>query len=136
MYTHILIPIAFDHEADTRRALEIAGRLLDGDGAVTCLHVLERFPEYVEAQLSPEVLERSRAEARKMLDTAAGGHDLKVRPELTYGHAGRGILEFAEQADVDCIIIASHDPGFQDYLLGSTAAQVVRHAHCAVHVLR
>jgi nucleotide-binding universal stress UspA family protein len=33
-------------------------------------------------------------------------------------------------------VIASHRPGMADLLIGSTAAQVVRHAPCAVHVLR
>jgi nucleotide-binding universal stress UspA family protein len=52
------------------------------------------------------------------------------------GHSGRSILDHAAENDVDCIIIASHRPGMQDYFLGSTAAQVVRHATCAVHVVR
>ena len=34
------------------------------------------------------------------------------------------------------IVIASHDPGLADYLLGSVAARVVRHAHCSVLVTR
>ena len=34
------------------------------------------------------------------------------------------------------IVIASHDPGLVDYLLGSVAARVVRHAHCSVLVTR
>ena len=40
------------------------------------------------------------------------------------------------ETDTDCVVIASHRPGLQDYLLGSTAARVVRHAACSVHVLR
>ena len=32
--------------------------------------------------------------------------------------------------------IASHQPGLQDYFLGSTAAKVVRHATCSVLVMR
>ena len=46
------------------------------------------------------------------------------------------ILEWAESNKVDCIIINSHKPGLQDYFLGSTAARVVRHAQCSVHVIR
>jgi len=37
---------------------------------------------------------------------------------------------------VDLIIVGSHKPGLQDYLLGSTAARVVRHAMCSVLVGR
>ena len=52
------------------------------------------------------------------------------------GHSGRSILDWAEENGPDLIIIASHRPGMQDLLLGSTASQVVRHARCAVHVVR
>ena len=55
---------------------------------------------------------------------------------LVEGHSGRSILEWAEGNAVDCIIIASHRPGLQDYFLGSTAGRVVRHAQCSVHVTR
>ena len=51
-----------------------------------------------------------------------------------------GIELFADNAqavqDADVIVIASHDPGLADYLLGSVAARVVRHAHCSVLVVR
>ena len=46
------------------------------------------------------------------------------------------ILETAEDEGADLIIIASHQPGIQDYFLGSTAARVVRHAQCSVLVTR
>ncbi len=35
-----------------------------------------------------------------------------------------------------CIIVASHKPNVGDYLLGTTAARVVRHATCSVFVVR
>jgi nucleotide-binding universal stress UspA family protein len=52
------------------------------------------------------------------------------------GHSGRSIIDVAVQKNADCIVIGSHKPGLIDYLLGSTAARVVRHAPCNVHVLR
>ena len=55
---------------------------------------------------------------------------------LVDGHSGRTILDYAEAKSSDLIVIASHRPGMADMLIGSTAAQVVRHATCAVHVLR
>ena len=36
----------------------------------------------------------------------------------------------------DVIVMASHQPKFSDYLLGSTAARVVRHAKCSVLIAR
>ncbi|WP_245848062.1 hypothetical protein [Octadecabacter ascidiaceicola] len=34
------------------------------------------------------------------------------------------------------MVIASYEPGMKEFFLGSTSALVVRHAYCAVHVLR
>jgi nucleotide-binding universal stress UspA family protein len=59
-----------------------------------------------------------------------------VSAAIIAGHSGRSIIDFAAANKADCIVIGSHKPGLIDYLLGSTAARVVRHAPRAVHVLR
>ena len=41
-------------------------------------------------------------------------------------------LKLADDIDADLIMIPSHSPTMSDYLLGSTAASVMRHAKCAV----
>ena len=60
------------------------------------------------------------------------GADVEVRR----GRAHSVILAYAVEAGADLIVVASHQPGVQDFLLGSTAARVVRHATCSVLVLR
>lgn len=52
------------------------------------------------------------------------------------GPTGRTITNWAEETGVDCIVMSSHRPVMSDILLGSTAAWVVRHAQCSVHVIR
>ncbi len=52
------------------------------------------------------------------------------------GHPGDSILSWARDNECDCIVVASHQPAMSDYLLGSTAQMVVRHAKCSVHVVR
>ncbi len=59
-----------------------------------------------------------------------------ISAHVVTGHAGNTIVDYAAEHEVDCIVIASHKPGLQDYFLGSTAARVVRHSPCAVHVIR
>ncbi len=59
-----------------------------------------------------------------------------VTPMLVKGHSARTIIDYANEHDIDCIVIGSHKPGLSDYFLGSTASRVVRHAPCAVHVQR
>lgn len=135
MYKNILVPVAFDHDRDSREAFAIA-RALAAEGAkITAVHVMEEVPAYVAQYLPEGRLAQNRTELLAQL-----GHDLGdytgVTPVIVSGHPGHAIIEYAKEHGVDCIVVASHKPGIQDYFLGSTAARVVRHAPCAVHVSR
>ncbi len=55
---------------------------------------------------------------------------------MIWGHSSRTILDQASENSNDCIVMHSHRPSVQDYFLGSTAAHVVRHAGCSLHVIR
>ena len=46
------------------------------------------------------------------------------------------ILGVAEEAGADLVVFGSHRPAMKDYLLGTNAARVVRHARCSVLVAR
>ena len=135
MYSNILVPIALDHERDTGAAMDIAHKLLKKGGKITALHVTEALPSYVAQYLSDEQLGHRRDETSTALKAELGGVK-DVRPVIISGHSGRSIVDYAIDQSIDLIVIASHRPGLQDYLLGSTAARVVRHAPCAVHVIR
>lgn len=69
---------------------------------------------------------------------AAIGADAKnkVRHVVASGSAYDQILKLAEKIDCQLIVIGSHKPELQDYLLGPNAARVVRHSQCSVHVVR
>lgn len=135
MYKHILVPISFEEGRDAAGALRIAELLADDGGRVTLLHVIERLPSYAVSYMPQDYLKNARAaietELEQMADGIPGGEAVVID-----GHAGRTILDWAEENRPDCIVVASHRPGMQNLLLGSTATQVVRHAACAVHVIR
>lgn len=135
MYKHILVPIALDHSPQTGEALALAEKLLEDGGRITALTVMEAIPPYV-AQYLPEGQEQTNRQSVLAELRAELGGTKDAHANVVTGHAGRTIVEYAEEHDADCIVIASHRPGLQDYFLGSTAARVVRHAPCAVHVLR
>ena len=135
MYKNILVPIALDHARDTAAAMDIAHELRAPGGKITALHVMEALPSYVAQYLSAEQLNSRQSDTTASLAAEIGGVK-DVRPVVVSGHSGRTIVEFATDHDIDLIVVASHRPGLQDYLLGSTAARVVRHAPCAVHVIR
>ncbi|MGI9464424.1 MAG: universal stress protein, partial [Aestuariivirgaceae bacterium] len=56
--------------------------------------------------------------------------------EIRSGRPHHALVSLADEIDADLILIGSHDPGLQDYFLGSTASSVVRHAKCSVLVDR
>ena len=72
----------------------------------------------------------------KTVASNAGLGDGKFSTAVRHGSAHHEILDEAESSDVDLVVVASHRPELSDYLLGSTAAKVVRHANCSVLVVR
>jgi universal stress protein F len=135
MYKKILVPISFDDDEKVGRAIAAAQAMADDDATVTLMHVVEHVPAYAIYHIPDDLMEATREGLAKELERLASGlpHGEGL---LVEGHAGRTILDTAEDIGTDCIVIASHRPGMQDYLLGSTAAQVVRHAPCTVVVVR
>ena len=135
MYRNILIPVIFDEEHDTNASYLAARALADKDAVFTVLHVLEAIPRHVSAEISQGLLDNARREVEKKLVESARALP-GAKTKLIAGHAGRSVVDFATEMNADCIVVASHRPGFEDYFLGSTAARVVRHANCSVHVIR
>ncbi|MFT6943527.1 MAG: nucleotide-binding universal stress UspA family protein [Yoonia sp.] len=135
MYNNILVPVSLDADRNVIGAINIAKALCAEGGKITCLHVIEQLPQYATQYLPTGHLEATKADVVESLK--AFTKDLpNATAVVVDGHSSRTILNHADMNEVDLIIVASHQPGMQDYLLGSTAAKVVRHAKCAVHVLR
>lgn len=135
MYKNILIAVALDHSPHANDAMRAAQTLADDGAKITALHVIEELPTYVKSQIPSDMLADRKPEAEAELTAEIGGLP-HVTPEVVYGHAGRTIVSYADNHAIDCIVIASHKPGIQDFFLGSTAQRVVRYAQCAVHILR
>lgn len=135
MYKKILVPISFEDDRDAAGALDIA-RALGAEGAqFTLLHVMEHVPAYAVSRMPMGYEQEARTAIEAELDSMSAGQG-DVNAAIVEGHCGRSILQWADEHQVDCIVIASHRPGAADLILGSTAARVVRHANCSVHVVR
>ena len=135
MYKNILVPISFDEGRDSEQAIEIAKYLSDDTGQVTLLHVMEHVPNYAMTYLPEGYIENSLKGLKDQLAERASSISGGQSAVIT-GHSGASIVDYANESGSDLIIIASHRPGMSDYFLGSTAQHVVRHAKCAVHVIR
>ena len=135
MYKHILIPVLFDDGHDASTSFETAQALAEEGAKFTVIHAMEPIPNYAGVTITSEILEASRAEAKKLVQEKAKGLP-GAKAALVEGYAGRAIVDYANDHDVDCIVVASHSEGLSGVLLGSVSAKVVRHAKCSVHVIR
>jgi universal stress protein F len=131
MYANVLVAVDLEHEKTAQHLVNV-GRFLAGSGKVTVLHVVQPLPSYVAIQAPGDVVENHRKEAASRLTGLAQGSETLT----AHGHPATVILDEAKRLGCDAIVMGSHRPGLGDYLLGSTAARVVRHSPCTVVVDR
>ena len=135
MYTNILVPVLLDDNHDTAGAYGIAKELAAEDAQFHVVHVMEPIPQFAVTHIPDAVLSETREAVHTALLSSAEALP-GATTAMVNGHPGTAIVDYAKEHEVDCIIIASHKPGLEDFFLGSTAARVVRHAKCPVHVIR
>ncbi|WP_122088881.1 universal stress protein [Halalkalicoccus subterraneus] len=82
--------------------------------------------------------EEERAEKRfEELGTLAAEHGVTLDGETIIGRPARAIVDYAEEHDIDQIVMGSHGrDGVSRILLGSVAETVVRRSPCPVTVVR
>ena len=133
MYKTILVPIDLAH---TNEAIDIAIAHGNKETKIILLNVVEEIPNWAAAELPSGIVAKSLQYSQSELEAIAKASTSELEVAVRTGHASKTILEVANEKSADLIIIASHKPGLQDYLLGSTASKVVRHAMCSVLVVR
>ncbi|MGM0559683.1 MAG: universal stress protein [Pseudomonadota bacterium] len=136
MYKTILIPVDLTHQERVPAMMQAARKMGDESASITLVNVIEDVPGYLEGQLPQGVLDRLVTQAEGELKVIAGESGPDVELAVRCGQPASEILALAGEKKADLIVIASHRPGFGDFLIGSTAARVVRHADCSVHVMR
>jgi nucleotide-binding universal stress UspA family protein len=93
------------------------------------------FMEYVPADFDLEQNKR----AQVSLDAMIAVIDLPAGKKSAVARAGgiyHELLQEATDWNADLIVVGSHRPVMSDYLLGSNAKTIVRHAQCSVLVVR
>lgn len=135
MYSHAVIAVALDHEALVARKLDLARRLLDANGRITLVTVLEDVPGFVAEFVDMEGGNPLTSKVERRLgDMVAGDGD--VRTVVVRGKPGVQVPRYARENGGDLIIVGSHHPTATDYFLGSTASRIARRADCSVLIVR
>ncbi len=109
----------------------------------TKLHAITVIPDFgmpiVGAHFPPDYSEKAVSEARRALQALLEKElpgDIASEAHATQGTIYKEIIAAADRVNAEMILIASHRPEMQDYLIGPNAARVVRHARQSVTVLR
>ena len=135
MYQNILVPVALDHEGLLDRKIDVARRLLADGGRITLLTVLENVPGFVSEFVTVKSENHITAKVSERLAKVIGD-----APDMTYevlvGKPGVVITRHARENGFELIIVGSHQPGIEDYFLGSTASRVARRSPCSVLIVR
>jgi len=140
MITKILVPIDLQHTANHGEILRVASILANSDGgSVVLMTVVEPPPvivsQYLPKRFETQMTQSTTTELKKLAESMAvtsGPAESTVR----FGSVYKEILNHAETIGADLIVMGSHEPSVGDYLLGSNASRVVRHATCSVHIVR
>jgi nucleotide-binding universal stress UspA family protein len=141
--SRILVPVDFSDWS--HNAVGYAKAIAEEHGAkILLLHVIEDvvLPDFYLAAGSalflqqPEIRRKSE-ERLKMLFSSAGGPDVPMEAHVINGRAALDIAGFAEEKDVDFIVLPTSGlSGLNRLLIGSVAEKVVRRAVCPVLTLK
>lgn len=123
------LPTAIDHAKHTGARLHVLNIVPDGMFRMSV--VAQTIPEDYELRVTNEAKERL---ASLVQEHAVEGID--IEPAVRLGSVYKEALSFAREIGADLIVMGAHKPGMADYLLGSNASQIVRHAKCSVWVVR
>ena len=140
MFKNIIVAIDLEHHTAPDRLLQAAGDIARTYNAgLHLLHVIGAAPAIVSQYLERGYEKLASAKVEERLEALAAGLDIgagKIACTVRFGEIYQEILGLADKIPADLIILDSHKPGVADYLLGSNASRVVRHATCSVFVLR
>jgi len=137
----ILLPVDIFHPTGWEGALDHSLSLVAQHGAA--LHILTVIPDYgmpmVASFFPKDFSSNALVDAKEKLAAFVAEHipdEVELSRHVLHGNIYKEILSVADTINADMIVMASHRPEMQDYLLGPNAARVVRHARQSVTVIR
>ncbi len=143
------ILIAVDEEPESNDALTFAKRILPADAEVVVLNVVRSAVSpygtlgtwgagpYGDAGVPViEDMQGAEQSAERTVNKASEGLD-DAEERVEHGPVGPMICEVAETADVDLVVLGTHDRSRWGRLwFGSVSDHVMHHAPCPVLVVR
>lgn len=141
MFKTLMLAVDINDPEGAKRCTEAAITMATHEGAT--LHILNVVPDdgmaIVSASLSPDHNAETVTASGNALDAWAAANipdSIETQTHIARGTIYDQIIRKAAELNVDAICVGAHSPAFKDYLLGSNAARVARHATQSVFVIR
>lgn len=134
---NVVVPI--DFSGNSVDAIATALELVDEPAAVHAIHVVVPLGNMSPGMEWGSIDDKSREEAAlSHFSEFLEKHGFSdVNTVVRVGDPGLEISEYATETNADLIVVPSHGfHGLKRMILGSVAERVIRHAECAVLVLR
>ena len=145
MATTPVIVYPTDLSSTSQAALPWVRRMADALGAeVHCVFVVEELQPYAALDMAPltlpdeEEIRRSGEQGlARFVKSHLSGFGGRVQQAVVKGYAAEEIVRYAEDHSAEMIVMSTHGyTGVRRVLMGSTTAEVLRKAPCAVLSVR
>lgn len=137
MYEHIGVPVDLAHRERLDKALRTACALAEAFGArMTLFGVTAPLPGSA-AHNPKEFAQRLAALAAELAERC--GQPVEARAEVVadpVADLDRALNRCLHELGVDLVVMASHVPGFRDYIFHSNAGYLAAHSDLSVFVVR
>lgn len=136
----ILVPLDLKEEADCHLLVETSVDLAKKyDAELVFLNVVDVDLDSSMIDRFDDIKSDFARRAKRQLDKIVKDKvpaALEAKTHVVSGRSYSKVVAAAEELNADLIVVAAHKAGMKDFLLGMTAARVVRHAGCSVLVVR
>lgn len=148
MLKQILVPLDGSNLAET--ALPYATQIVENDGQITLLMVVEIPPTVSDSPLFPTPTKATDTK-RQFTETITLIHandyldqieanlhspNLKIEKIVRQGEPAGEIVDFAENASIDAIVMSTHGrTGLSRWILGSVTHKVIGASPCPIFVV-
>ena len=135
--------VAFDGSPLSKRALTYAIETFP-DASITSIYVINPINSIIDVEVgglpvAEDWYENAKDRATKIHTTAtnlAAERDIELDTVTEVGKPARAIIEYADEQDIDQIVMGSHGrSGIDRTLLGSVAETVTRRARIPVTII-
>ena len=142
MFNNVLLAVDLSHEESWRKALPVALAICRANDAT--LHAVSVVPDlhipmiagYFPADFMRKLVTSTETRLAAFLEQHVPSDISCEDAVVSGGTIYEMLIDYADKHDVDLIVMEAYHPDLKDFLLGSNAEKVARHAKQSVLLVR